>query len=114
VVLLPGCACDGGADWLDGGLDWLVVVVEFPEGVDCVFWADGAELVEEAELGEELVDEEAAGAGALIWLCAAGAELVRAGSLGDCANAPVPSNKPMAVVISKRSLMFRSLELVTT
>jgi hypothetical protein len=108
VVLLPGCACDGGADWLDGGLDWLVVVVEFPEGVDCVFWADGAEL------GEELVDEEAAGAGALVWLCAAGGELVRAGSLGDCANAPVPSNKPMAVVISKRSLMFRSLELVTT
>ena len=112
MVLLPGCACDGGADWLDGGLDWLVVVVEFPEGVDCVFWADGAELVEEAGFGEELVDEEAAGE--LVWLCAAGGELVLGCSLGDCANAPVPSNKPMAVVISKRSLMFRSLELVKT
>jgi hypothetical protein len=103
VVLLPDCAGDGGADWL-------VVVAEFPVGGDWVFWADGAEL------GEELVGEDAAGADEfeLVWLCAAGSELVRAGSLGDCANAPVPSNKPMAVVISKRSLMFRSLELVKT
>ena len=30
-------------------------------------------------------------------------------SLGDCAYAPAPSIKPMAVVINKRSLMFHSL-----
>jgi hypothetical protein len=47
--LLPDCVCDGGADWL-------VVVAEFPVAGDWVFWADGAEL------GEELVDEDAAGA----------------------------------------------------
>jgi hypothetical protein len=40
------------------GADWLVVVGDFgvPEVVDCVFWAEGAEL------GVEGVDEEAAGA----------------------------------------------------
>ena len=38
--------------------DWLVVVDDFdvPEGIDWVFWADGVEL------GEEVVDEDAAGA----------------------------------------------------
>jgi len=41
------------------GADWLVVVADFgaPEGADWAFWADGVEL------GDEVVDEDAAGAG---------------------------------------------------
>jgi hypothetical protein len=40
------------------GADWLVVVADFgvPEGVDWAFWADGVEL------GEDAVDDDAAGA----------------------------------------------------
>ena len=97
------------------GADWLVVVGDFaaPEGVDWAFWVDGVEL------GEE-VDEDAGGAdefedGAdefeLVWLCAAAGELDLGCSLGDWANAPVPSIRPMAVVINKRSFMFLSLEV---
>jgi hypothetical protein len=77
------------------GADWLVVVGDFSGAVDCVFWADGNELgAEEFEL---------------VWLCPAGGDLVLGCSFGDCANAQVPSISPTAVVINKRSLMFRSL-----
>jgi hypothetical protein len=40
------------------GADWLVVVADFgvPEDGDWAFWADGAEL------GADVVDEDAAGA----------------------------------------------------
>jgi hypothetical protein len=78
-------------------------VADFSVGVDWAFWADGVEL------GEEAVDEDAAGADEfeLVWLCAAGDEPVL-GSLGDWAKPPVPSVKPMAVVINKRPFMFLS------
>ena len=89
------------------GVDWLVVVcdLEVAEGDDCVFWADGVELCEDG------VEEDADGADEfeLFGLCAAGGELFLGCSLGDCAYAPAPSIKPMAVVINKRSLMFHSL-----
>jgi len=91
------------------GADWLVVVGDFaaPEGVDWTFWAEGVEL------GEEEVDEDVDGADEfeLVWLCAAAGELDLGCSLGDWANAPVPSIRPMAVVINKRSFMFLSLEV---
>ncbi|MGZ5873965.1 MAG: hypothetical protein ACXWKP_17830 [Bradyrhizobium sp.] len=90
------------------GADWLVVVADF--GV----WEDGDwTLWPGAELGEE-VDEEFAGADEfedefeLVRLCAAGGTLFFGCSLGDWANAPVPSIKPIAVVINKCSLMFHS------
>jgi hypothetical protein len=95
------------------GVEWPVVVGDFdvPEGIDWAFWADGVEL------GEEEVDEDADGAdgfedGAdefeLVWLCAVAGGLVLGCSLGDWANAQVPSIRPMAVVINKRSFMFLS------
>jgi len=91
------------------GADWLVVVGDFvvPEGVDWAFWAEGVEF------GEEEVDEDVDGADEfeLVWLCAAAGGLVLGCSLGDWANAPVPSIRPMAVVINKRSFMFLSLEV---
>jgi hypothetical protein len=124
AALLSDRPCDGGEAWFDWtcerdesllpvafGADWLVVVADFgvPEGVDWVFWADGVEL------GEEAVGEDAAGAGefVLVWFCAAGGGgLVLGCSLGDWANAPVLSIKPIAVVINKRSFMVLSLGLV--
>jgi hypothetical protein len=48
----------------------------------------------------------------LVFLCAAGGGLDLGCSLGDWANAPVPSIKPIAVVINKRSFMVLSLGLV--
>jgi hypothetical protein len=85
------------------GPDWLVVVADFSTGVDWAFWADGVEL------GEAAVEEDAAGADELelVWFCAAGDELAL-GSLGDWANAPVPSIKPTVVVIKKCPFMFLS------
>jgi hypothetical protein len=52
------------------GADWLVVVADFgvPEGVDWAFWADGVEL------GEDAVDDAAAGAVVFV--------LVRVGAAG--------------------------------
>ena len=46
------------------GADWLVVVADFgaPDGADCVFWADGIEL------GEAVVDEDAAGADEFVFV----------------------------------------------
>jgi hypothetical protein len=122
VVLLSDRVCDGWEGWFDCacerdeslpvvlGADWLVVVAGFDveEGADWVFCADGVELVEE-------VDEDADGAVELelVWFCAAGGGLGLGCSLGDWANAPVPTISPMAVEINKCPFMFRSSDLIS-
>jgi hypothetical protein len=104
------CACERGAlsfPPVAFGADWLVVAPgRVLEGTDWAFCADDGEFAE--DVGCE------AGEFALGWLCAAGGEFDPSfgDCFGDCAMAPVPISRPMAVVINKRCFMFHSSRLI--
>jgi hypothetical protein len=68
-----------------------------------LFGADGAGLADGVEAEDDGADCDAGEFG-VVWVWLAGGRFDF--SLGDCAHAPVPSIKPMAVVINKCRLMF--------
>jgi hypothetical protein len=99
------CACVRVVSLPPVALGWPVVVPSrLPGEVDWAF-VDGAGLADGVEAEDDGADCDADEFG-LVWVCAAGGRFDF--SLGDCAHAPVPSIRPMAVVINKGCFMCSS------